>query len=109
MAIFFNHNMKAWKSIQPSPIMLLANHKLQFYYPVKDLQKMSKQFQHPHYLQRKSVQRNNAGNAFSENVRAVGQRDTAKSHIMTATEKIAMRGIAGYPQGLVRTRLIVQM
>jgi len=36
--------------------------------------------------QKESEQKNNAGNALGQNVRAVGQRDTAKTHVMTATE-----------------------
>ena len=39
IVILFNHHIKGWKSIQPSPILLLAHHKLQFYYPVNDLHK----------------------------------------------------------------------
>ena len=39
----------------------------------------------------------------------VRQKDTAKTIVMTATEQIAMGGIAGDPQGPVRTRLIAQM
>ena len=87
------------------PILLLAHHKLQFYYLVNDLHNMSWQFQHPKYLQRASEQKSNAGNALGENARAVGLRDTAKTHMMTATEWIVMEGIAGNPQGPVRTRL----
>ena len=40
---------------------------------------------------------------------AVGQRDAAKTHVMTATEEIVMGGIAGNPQGPVNARLIAQM
>jgi len=37
---------------------------------------------------------NDAGNTLGQNVRAVGQRDTAKTHVMTAREWIVMEGIA---------------
>jgi hypothetical protein len=40
----------------------------------------------PNYLQRESEQKNNAGNALGQNVRTVGQRDSAKTHVMTTTE-----------------------
>jgi len=36
--------------------------------------------------QTESQQKNNAGNALGQNVRAVGQRDTAKTHVMTPTQ-----------------------
>ena len=39
----------------------------------------------------------------------IGQKDIAKTHGMTATEQILMEGIAGNPQGPIRTRLITQM
>ena len=35
MVIFLNLHMRAWKSIQPSPILLLAHHTLQFYHLIK--------------------------------------------------------------------------
>jgi hypothetical protein len=38
------------------------------------------------YLQRESEHMINAGNTLGQNVRAVGQRDPAKTHVMTATE-----------------------
>ena len=90
--------MKGWKSIQPSPILLLAHHKLQFYYPVNDLHNMSAP-KEDHSSEKQCWK------CFSENARAVGLRDTAKTHMMAATEWIVMEGIAGNPQGPVRTRL----
>ena len=59
--------------------------------------------------QRGSEQKSNAGNALGEDVRIIGQKDIAKTHGITATEYIIMEGIAGNPQGSVRTRLITQM
>ena len=42
--------------------------------------------QHPNCLQRESEQESDAGNALGQNVGAVRQRHTAKTHVMTATE-----------------------
>ena len=55
--------------------------------------------------QRRSEQKSTLG----EDVRIIGQKDIAKTHGMTATAQIMMKGIAGNPQGPVRTTLITQM
>ena len=96
--------MRAWKSIQPSPILLLAHYTLQFYHLIKYLHKISTP-----PSQRESEQKNEAGNALGQNVMTVRQKDTAKIDVMTATENIMMRGIVDDPQGPARTILIAQM
>ena len=74
--------MKGWKSIQPSPILLLAHHKLQFYYPLNDLTRCPSNFS----TQGGSEQKSNAGNALGEDVRIIGQKDIEKTYGMTAAE-----------------------
>ena len=88
MVVFLNHHMRAWESNQPSPILLLAHHTLQFYHLIKYMHRISQQFLHPNYLQRESEQKNNAGNAIGQNVMMIKQKDTAKSDVMTAIEYI---------------------